>query len=125
MAQFKYTLPSGAQYTMTAPDGTTQAEADLTFYKQVAAGSFVGYQIGDTLTTPESAFVNFGLSRLERGTAGVDEQAMLAIIAGLPIVASLPSLNGVQVTNPIDDVNFIQVNSNTTEGFFKIGRAHV
>ena len=121
MAQFKYTLPSGSQFTMNASENTTQAEADKIFYEQVAAGAFVGYRLGDTLTTPESTFANFGLSRLQRGTAGVDEQAILAIIANLPVVASIPSLNGVIVVNPIDDLNFIQVNSNTTDGVISLG----
>jgi len=55
MAIFNYTLPSGATFRMTAPDGTTQAEADKIFYGQVAAGTFVGYKQGDTLTHPQQA----------------------------------------------------------------------
>ena len=74
---------------MTVPDGTTQAEADKIFYSQVAAGTFVGYNPGDTLTHPAQALTNFGLSRLQRGTAGVggiSDQALVAITSGLPIV---------------------------------------
>ena len=125
MAQFKYTLPSGAEFIMNAPDGTTQFDADLTFYKQVAAGTFVGYEPGDSLTTPESAFTNFGLSRLQRGTAGVDEQAILSIIDTLPIVSDLPNLTAVQVLNPISDINFIQVNSNATDGIISLGQTAI
>ena len=32
MAIFKYTLPSGAAFTMDAPEVTTQAQADRIFY---------------------------------------------------------------------------------------------
>ena len=62
---------------MTTPAGTTQLQADLIFYGQVAAGALVGYTAGQTLTSSAEAVTKFGLSRLDRGTAGVDTQAIL------------------------------------------------
>jgi hypothetical protein len=115
MAIFKYTLPSGSQYQVTAPTGTTQVQADKIFYEQVAAGTFVGYNKGDSLTHPQEAINNFGISRLERGTAGVDDKTLLAVISGLPLVAPLPTtLAQVPVQNPIDQTNYIQVTSSPT-----------
>lgn len=114
MAIYKYTLPSGAKYQLSAPSGTTQEEADDIFYSQVASGTFVGYDVGDTLINPTQALENFGITRLQRGTAGVDDQTLLAIISGLPIVASLPSLTSQPVANPIDQSSYIQVTSTPT-----------
>ena len=122
MATFKYTLPSGATFTMNAPTGTTQAAADKIFYEQVAAGTFVGYKPGDTLTHPAEALTNFGLSRLQRGTADVNDQALLAITAGLPVVTPLPTtLSSIPIQNVINQTNFIQVNSNPIDGLFTQG----
>ena len=109
MAIFKYTLPSGAQYQLNAPNDTTQAQADNIFYSQVAAGTFVGYNRGDTLLHPTQALSNFGLTRLQRGTAGVDDKTLMAIVANLPVVIELPQLTSVSVTNPITAANYIQV----------------
>lgn len=121
MAIFKYTLPSGSTFTMDAPEGTTQAQADKIFYEQVAAGTFVGYNPGDKLTHPKEVLNNFGLSRLERGTAGVDDQTLLAVVSGLPIVAELPSLVTVPIENPINQADYIQVNSSPQDGVFSLG----
>jgi hypothetical protein len=121
MSIFNYTLPSGASFTLTAPSGTTQIEADKIFYSQVAAGTFVGYQPGDTLTHPAEALTNFGLSRLQRGTAGVDDKTLLAVISGLPIVAPLPTLTNVPVSNAINQANYIQVNSDPIQGVYSLG----
>ena len=145
MAIFKYTLPSGATFQMTAPDGTTQAAADKIFYEQVAAGTFVGYKTGDTLSHPEQALINFGLTRLERGTAGVSDNAVLAINSGLPVtqkaytygatgsldantlaaitatlptVAPLPDLSQVPIQNGVSQTDVIQVISNPIDGVF-------
>lgn len=109
MAQFKYTLPSGAEFTMNAPQGTTQAEADKIFYSQVAAGAFIGYRVNDTLTHPQTALTNFGLTRLQRGTAGVDDQTLLSVINGLPIVASLPNLVTTPIQSPINQADFVNI----------------
>lgn len=119
MAKFKYTLPSGDVFTLNAPAGTTKITADKVFYEQVAAGTFAGYKIGDTLTHPIEKFQQFGITRLQRGTAGVDDKTLLAVIANLPIVAPIPTtLSTTPVTNPINQANFIQVNSNSTQGVF-------
>jgi len=69
MSQFKYTLPSGAKFTMDAPAGTTQSQADYMFYSQVAAGSLVGFTAGQSISGTTSTATEFALSRLERGTA--------------------------------------------------------
>jgi hypothetical protein len=104
MAQFKYTLPSGATFTMEAPAGTTQAQADYTFYSQVAAGALVGFVPGQTVSGTKSSLVKFELSRLDRGTAGIDDTVILAIINGLPTVNvatnTIPSLVNTPLTNP-------------------------
>ena len=79
MSIFNYTLPSGSQFRLSAPNGTTQLQADLIFYGQVAAGALVGYSTGQTLTSAATNITKFALSRLDRGTAGVDNQAILAL----------------------------------------------
>lgn len=107
MAIFKYVLPSGAEFQLNAPNGTTQAEADKIFYEQVASGTFVGYRVGDTLSHPEEAFTNFGLTRQERGTAGVDDNALLAVIQNLPLSDPLPNLNGIAVENPVNQADVV------------------
>jgi hypothetical protein len=55
---------------------------------------------------------NFGLSRLQRKTAGVDEKTLLAIVSGLPIVAPIPALPTTAVQNPISQADLVQVLSN-------------
>jgi hypothetical protein len=113
MSIYRYTLPSGSTFTLNAPADTTQATADAIFYTQVASGTFVDYQAGDTLSASAQSLANFGLSRLKRGTAGVDEKTLLAAIAGLPVVVALPdTLNAVPVPNPITTADYIGVTSN-------------
>jgi len=114
MSKFTYTLPSGSTYVLNAPEGTTQTAADKMFYSQVAAGTFAGYKPGDTLSSPSTILTNFGLSRLQRGTAGVDDQTLLAIVSKLPIVAPVPNLATTAVQNPINQADFAQVLSNPT-----------
>lgn len=127
MAIFNYTLPSGKTFELIAPDGTTQAQADFTFYSQVAAGSFIGYTLGMTLTAAESNLVNFELSRQERGTAGVDRLTLLAITtpsdptvfirnAVSGITLSIPSLQNVPLDNPITAAEYIK-----TSSYFPLG----
>ena len=111
MAIYNYTLPSGARYVVDAPTGTTQAQADFIFYSQVAAGSLVGYTRGQTLSSLGTKLTKFELSRLDRGTAGVDNVAILAIISGSPIVAQVPSLINVPLKNPITVADFAAVTS--------------
>jgi hypothetical protein len=104
MAQFKYILPSGAAFTMEAPAGTTQDQADYIFYSQVAAGALVGFVPGQTVSGTTSSLVKFELSRLDRGTAGIDDTVILAIINGLPTVNTatnaIPSLVNTPLTDP-------------------------
>lgn len=100
MSIFKYTLPSGARYTVNAPEGTTQAQADYAFYSQIAAGSLVGYTRGQTLTNFTNAVTKFELSRLDRDTAGVDSSTTLAI--------TLPS-NNIQLKNPVTTADIVAV----------------
>jgi len=121
MSIFKYNLPSGADFTLTAPADTTQAEADKIFYSQVAAGTFVGYNVGDTLTTPIEALNNFGLSRLQRGTAGIDDKTLLSVISGLPIVPTLPALSSIPVSNAITQVDYATVVSDPINGVYSLG----
>ena len=109
MAQFNYTLPSGATFTMQAPSGTTQDQADYTFYSQVAAGALVGFEPGQSVGGTTSALAKFELSRLDRGTAGVDDTVILAIINGLPTAADLPSLINTPLTNPITQANIAAI----------------
>jgi hypothetical protein len=109
MAQFNYTLPSGATFTMQAPESTTQDQADYTFYSQVAAGALVGFEPGQSVTGTTSALAKFELSRLDRGTAGVDDTVILAIINGLPTVANIPSLINTPLTNPVTQANIAAI----------------
>lgn len=109
MSIFNYTLPSGAEFVVRGPAGATQAQADRIFYEQVAAGSLVGYESGQTLTSTATQITKFELSRLDRGTAGVDTPTVLAIVQGLPVVASIPSLVNVPLTNPINEGNIVDV----------------
>ena len=109
MSQFNYILPSGAAFTMTAPAGTTQAQADYIFYSQVAAGALVGFAPGQSVTGTTSALAKFELSRLDRGTAGVDDTVILSIIAGLPTTASIPSLINTPLTNPVTQANIAAI----------------
>jgi hypothetical protein len=130
MAIFNYTLPSGSQFRVDTPAGTTQLEADRIFYEQVAAGSLVGYIPGQTLTSAATRLTRFELSRLQRGTAGVETivvlstsstglselsdtptpQTILATIENQPAPSSMPSLADVPLTSPIDqaDVDLIK-----------------
>ena len=85
MSLYTYTLPSGSTYQVNVPAGTTQAQADYIFYSQVAAGTFVGFEPGDTITHASETLINFGLTRLQRGTAGVNDQTILAFSAGTPL----------------------------------------
>ena len=128
MAQFKYTLPSGAEFTLNAPVGTTQVQADRIFYEQVAAGTLVGYEAGQTLTSPATQITKFELSRLDRGTAGVDTsptlvinqgrllsvapssiqaQSVLATIQALPVPIGIPNLGDVPLIRPVDEADVI------------------
>jgi hypothetical protein len=114
MNQFKYTLPSGSVFTMTAPAGTTQAQADYIFYSQVAAGSLVGLSVGQSVGSTQSSVVKFALSRLDRGTAGVDDHVILSIVNGLPTVGTVPNLVNVPLQNPITQSDIINTGVDNT-----------
>jgi hypothetical protein len=134
MSQFTYVLPSGARFDVNGPPGATQDQADRIFYEQVAAGSLVGYTSGQTLTSAASKLTKFELSRLERGSAGTETNAVLSIIDGLPlssgitnpsillqavqnipIPVSMPDLNDVPLLNPIDQADTVSINEGTIE----------
>jgi hypothetical protein len=115
MSIFKYTLASGDNFVLRAPTGTTQGQADAVFYSQVAAGSLVGYLPGQTLSSGLSQITKFQLSRLDRGTAGVDDIAVLSLIAGLPVVsAALPASVNTALSNPVNIANVVGIVSDTT-----------
>jgi hypothetical protein len=109
MSQFNYTLPSGAKFTMTAPAGTTQAQADYVFYSQVAAGALIGFAPGQSVTGTTSMLTKFALSRLDRGTAGVDDTVILSIVNGLPVTSGIPSLVNVPLNNPVTQANIAAI----------------
>jgi hypothetical protein len=111
MSQFKYTLPSGAKFTITAPAGTTQTQADKIFYTQVAAGSLVGFTAGQSISSTQSTAVKFALSRVDRGTAGVPDTVILAIVNGLPTITGIPSLVNTPLQNPITAANIANIKS--------------
>lgn len=111
MSQFKYTLPSGAQFTMEAPPETTQDQADYIFYSQVAAGALVGFQPGQSISGTTSELVKFTLSRLDRGTAGLDDTVILAIVNGLPVVSGMPELIDVPLENPVTLASIAEISS--------------
>lgn len=114
MAQFKYILPSGKKFTLTAPAGTTQAQADYTFYSQVAAGSLVGFVAGQSINGTKTSAVKFALSRLDRGTAGVNDQVVLSIVNGLPSISGIPNLVNVPLQNPITQADIANTGVNNT-----------
>ena len=114
MSQFNYTLPSGSAFTMEAPTGTTQTQADYIFYSQVAAGALVGLVPGQSISSTTSALSKFSLSRLDRGTAGVDDTVILSIINGIPTVGGIPSLVDVPLQSPVTQAN---VATTTGNGF--------
>jgi hypothetical protein len=105
MSIFKYSLPSGAEFTLNAPTGTTQAQADFAFYSQVASGALVGYTVGQTLTSSQTRLTNFELSRLERDTAGVDRVTILSIVTD-ELAVAVPALANVPLQTPITAANY-------------------
>ena len=149
MSQFSYILPSGAEFVVRGPAGATQDQADKIFYEQVAAGALVGYEPGQTLTSAATRVTKFELSRLDRGTAGIDNnpvlainqgratgfgitgitgiaealafagistgiagtqtQLVLSVIQALPIPVSIPNLNNIPLTNPIDEADIVLI----------------
>ena len=109
MSQFKYTLPSGSQFVVNGPADATQAQADRIFYEQVAAGNLVDYLPGQTLTSSATKLTRFDLSRLQRGTAGIEDAVILSIVQNLPGTTGIPNLINVPLTNPIDQGDVVLV----------------
>ena len=107
MSQFEYTLPSGSNFRVNGPAGATQLQADQVFYEQVVAGSLVGYQPGQTLTSVASQITKFELSRLDRGTAGVDTVSVLSVIQNSPVTSGIPNLVNVPIQNPVDQAGVV------------------
>jgi hypothetical protein len=108
MSRFEYTLPSGATFVVNGPANATQAQADRIFYEQVAAGSLVGYTAGQTLTSQATKLTKFELSRLDRGTAGVDNTAILAInqiLSNTQATTERESTVITQIVAPLDLTN--------------------
>ena len=102
MSRFEYTLPSGAKFVVNGPPDATRAQADQIFYEQVAAGSLVDYEPGQTLTSTATRLTKFELSRLERGTAGVDNTVVYAISANGSLSA-LTSPNAQTILSAIEN----------------------
>jgi hypothetical protein len=100
MAKFTFLSVTGQLFYVDAPDGTTLAQAQYIADQQFAAGALTGLRPGDSVSAPGYDLVKFALSRLDRGTAGVDSTPLVAINNGTTLTA-LPRLNNVQVKNPI------------------------
>jgi hypothetical protein len=126
MSIFNYVLPSGSEFRLEASGTITKIEADRIFYEQVAAGSLIGYTAGQTLTSAETRLTKFELSRLDRGTAGVDNlpvlvfnqgiasttsdtAPILATLLSLPVPVSVPNLSNVLLTDPIDEADVVTI----------------
>lgn len=112
MAQFKYSLPSGADFILEAPQGTTQSSADFVFYSQVAAGVFTGYVAGDTLQSVATRLAEFNLSRVERDTAGVENATVLSIVQQSRVLAPVPDLTRIPIQDPITQADLAQIDLN-------------
>ena len=107
MAKFTFSLPNGQLFTLEGPAGSTVEQAEKIFLEQLAAGAFVGLGAGDVLQPVETTVIEFGLSRLDRNTAGVPDVPLLAIysngvITSLPVLADVPINNGITAAEYID-----------------------
>lgn len=104
MNKFTFVLPDGQLFELKGTATTTREQAERIFNEQLAAGALTGLRRGDTIENVEAKIVDFTLSRLDRGTAGVDELPLLAInnqgiISALPIVEA--------PVEPIDVADFV------------------
>jgi len=113
MAKFSFNLPNGKLFTLEAPAGTTAAQAEQVYLEQLAAGAFIGLSAGDVLESPTTTGVQFALSRLDRGTAGVPDIPLLAIYND-NIVSSLPALNDIPINNGITVADYVDTSVITT-----------
>ena len=105
MNKFTFVLPDGQLFELKGTADTTREQAERIFNEQLAAGALTGLRRGDTIENVEAKIVDFTLSRLDRGTAGVDDLPLLAInnqgiISALPIVEA-------PIENPIDVADFL------------------
>lgn len=105
MNKFTFVLPDGQLFELKGTASTTREQAERIFNEQLAAGALTGLRRGDTIENVEAKIVDFTLSRLDRGTAGVDDLPLLAInnqgvISALPIVEA-------PIENPIDVADFV------------------
>jgi hypothetical protein len=117
MAKFTFSLPNGQLFTLNGPADATVAQAEQIFLEQLASGSFVGLFPGDVLQSLTTTSLQFELSRLDRGTAGVPTVPLIAIYAGntvagiitsgVTILSSLPSLTDVPVSNGITTADYL------------------
>jgi hypothetical protein len=112
MNQFKYVLPSGAKFSMQVSAGITQTQANFIFYSQVASGALVNFAPGQSVSGTTSSLAKFALSRLDRGTAGVDDAVILSIVNGLPSAAvGIPTLVDTPLTRPITQADIVSISS--------------
>ena len=105
MNKFTFVLPDGQLFELKGTADTTREQAERIFNEQLAAGALTGLRRGDTIENVEAKIVDFTLSRLDRGTAGVDDLPLLAInnngiISALPIVEA-------PIDSPIDVADFL------------------
>jgi hypothetical protein len=114
MNKFSYLLPSGKRFTLTTPATTTRAQADRIFYQQVAAGTLVAFAAGQSISNTKTTAVKFALSRLDRGTAGVEDRVILSIVNSLPAVGGVPNLLSTPLENPITQADLANINFNGT-----------
>jgi hypothetical protein len=114
MNKFSYLLPSGKRFTLTTPATTTRAQADRIFYQQVAAGTLVAFAAGQSISNTKTTAVKFALSRLDRGTAGVEDRVILSIVNSLPAIGGVPNLLSTPLENPITQADLANINFNGT-----------
>jgi hypothetical protein len=91
MAKFTFNLPNGRLFTLDGPPGSTVEQAELIFLEQLASGALIGLRPGDVLQSPITVVRKFELSRLDRGTAGVEDIPLIAIYSGGAITTSSES----------------------------------
>lgn len=90
MSKFTF-LYNGKTFVVNGPANATEEQARAIFEQQAYAGALVGLRPGDQRTSVGSEIVNFALSRLDRGTAGVGDFPVLAISDGI-VISALPKL---------------------------------
>jgi hypothetical protein len=128
MAKFTFNLPNGQLFTLDGPPGATVIQAEKIFLEQLASGAFVGLQPGDILQSSTTTTVTqFELSRLDRGTAGVQDIPLIAIYnsgldyitsaatrlgsistSNITVISSIPSLANVPINNGITLSDYIE-----------------